>query len=129
MMLEKGLTLVGYSYNDTKVSQNTWNDRFRRFYGSDPIVYSKLFEDLKTMTNVEARIQQEHLSLDYFLMSIYFLRCYPTELHISALFNVSERTVRKWVWFYVAKIKELKKEKVSHDNPITHSIEIQFILP
>ena len=106
MMMTKGLALVGYVNKNTGVSAATWVCRFRGIYGSDPIVYSKLFEDLATL------IRPEQLSLEYFLMTIYFLRCYPTELHLSALFQVSEKTARTWVWFFISKIHGLKNHKV-----------------
>lgn len=111
IMLSKGLALIGYACQHGNVSDKTWVYRFRGFYGSDPVVYSKLFEDLKEKSLSECN-RQDQLSIDYFLMTIYFLRCYPTELHISALFKVSEKTARTWVWFYISKIQGLKSQKV-----------------
>jgi hypothetical protein len=104
-MLQKGLSLVGCQ-NGT-MSNKTCVYRFRGFYGSDPIVYAMLFEDIKTKSG-----QQVQLLLDYFLMTIYFLRCYPTELQISALFKITEKTARTWIWFYISKIQEMKNLKV-----------------
>ena len=46
-------------------------------------------------------------------MAIYFLKCYSTESQLAAVFKISERTVRKWCWFYICRIQALKGEKVS----------------
>lgn len=113
MMLENGLAFIGYNVRDG-VDAGTWDRRFRGHYGSDPLVYSKLFEDLQTTPIVEARIQEDKISLHYFLMTVYFLRHYPTELVVESVFKVSEKTARTWIWFYVAKIKELKRQKVRY---------------
>ena len=112
MMLQNGLECMGYVLRNERIKVDTWDRRFRGHYGSDPVVYSKLFEDLQTTPIVEAKIQEDKISLRYFLMTIYFLRHYPNEQILESRFNVSEKTARTWVWFYVAKIKELKRQKV-----------------
>ena len=112
MMLDNGLEFAGYTFRNERVKADTWNSRFKAPYGSDPIVYSKLFEDLQTTEIAEAQIHEGKISLRYFLMTIYFLRQYPTEKILESRFGVSEKTARTWVWYYISKIKELKLQKV-----------------
>lgn len=112
MMLDSGLAFLGYQMNE-RSSEETWIRRFRAHYGSKPVVYSRIFADLQTTPIAEARVEGNKISLQYFLMTIYFLRHYPTELVLESRFKVSEKTVRTWVWYYVAKLKELKRQKVN----------------
>lgn len=120
LMLHEGLKFVGYMVQNERVRDETWNRRFRGHYGSDPVVYSKLFEDLQTTAVPEALIRDDKISLHYFLMTIYFLRHYPTEQILESRFNASEKTIRTWVWYYIAKIKELKKQKVRSKVVLQH---------
>lgn len=107
-----GLSLVGFTERRRQVCRETMLSRFRAHYGSNPIVYSELFEDLQT-TNIDiARIEGKSVSIKYFLMAINFMQCYPTEHELSALFKVDEKTARKWVKFYIKKIHSLKPQKV-----------------
>jgi hypothetical protein len=112
-LMKRGLKLVGYSKKRQKnVCLDTSYDRFRAHYGSNPEVYAQLFIDLQTTTIPEANIAEKDLCIDDFLMSLHFLKCYPTELQQEALFKVSDRTARKWTWFYITKIHFLKQQKV-----------------
>lgn len=109
-ILYTGLTLVGFSDDRQQVCRDTSLVRFRSHYGSNPLVYSELCEDLQTTNIAEARV--DDMKIHYFLMSIHFLKCYPTAEQQSALFKVDEKTARKWTRFYISKIAALKPQKV-----------------
>jgi hypothetical protein len=113
-ILRKGLVLVGYDCRrQVKVSKATNLGRFRAHYGSNPVVYAQIWEDLQITEIPEARIDNKMVDADTFLMCIHFLKCYPTEVEQGGLFTGCEKTMRKWTWFYVSKIQALKQQKVS----------------
>ena len=103
-MLRQGLRLVGFN---TERIQNVLLDanleRFRAHYGSNPIVYAVIWEDLHHSTFPDARIDDK-ADLASYLMAIFFLKCYPSEVQLAGTFRVCERTVRKWCWYYAGKI-------------------------
>lgn len=88
-------------------------ERFKALYGSNPVVYAEIFEDLQMTQIAEAYVDPKLLFVDSFLMALHFLKCYPTENQLSGLFKFCEKTARKWGWFYARKIQALKEEKVS----------------
>ena len=115
-ILQKGLELVGFSCRrQQNVTRPTNLVRFRAHYGSNPIVYSQIWEDLLTTDIPEARLAITKLAgaVDAYLMAIHFLKCYPTENEQSGVFQLCEKTARKWAWYYASKIQAFKGQKVS----------------
>ena len=113
-ILQTGLMLVGFhAHAIQKVSRRTNLKRFRAHYGSNPIVYAQMWEDLHNSNNPDARIDSHTADVSLFLTSLHFLRCYPTEECLGATFWICEKTTRKWIWYFACKIQALKKEKVS----------------
>jgi hypothetical protein len=113
--LRKGLQLAGFDwYRQTKVSKLTNIQRFKAYYGSNPVVYATIWEDLQLTMIPEARINTNDTDADSFLMGIYFLKSYPTETQLAGIFKVCERTGRKWAWYIARKIQALKGDKVSN---------------
>jgi hypothetical protein len=113
-MLVQGLRLVGF--NIQRVQNVSLGKNLRRFlahYGSNPIVYAKIWEDLQVTQCLDALIDSRTIDLALFLMTFRFLKCYPTEAELAATFRVCERTVRKWCRYYGCKIQALKEVKVS----------------
>jgi hypothetical protein len=82
-------------------------------YGSNPVVYAAIFEDLQMTQLPDARVDPQTLCVESFLMAFHFMKCYPTENQLSGLFKICEKTARKWGWFYAKKIQALKEEKVN----------------
>jgi hypothetical protein len=113
-ILERGLLAVGIVDPSTACRDSNL-DSFHSHYGSNPIVYAQIWEDLQTTEIEEAKISGAvaNTGLDYFLMEIHFLKCYPTEQQQVSRFRVSDRTVREWTWFFLKKVQALKSEKVS----------------
>jgi hypothetical protein len=96
-ILYTGLTLVGFTEDRLQVCRDTDTSlvQFRSHYGSKKSsCHSELCEDLQTTNIAEARV--DDMKVHYFLMSIHFLKCYPTAEQQSALFKVDEKTARKW---------------------------------
>jgi hypothetical protein len=114
-MMRIGLELGGFDVrrqNRVRSERSELNvRRFKALFGSRPIVYAQIWEDLQTTRIRKARIDG-NVCVNSFLMAIHFLKRYPTEEVLSGLFKFCERTVRKWVWYYVSKIKALKKAKI-----------------
>ena len=112
-MLTQGLMLVGFeNHRIQNVSRVVNLERFRAHYGSNPIVYAQIWEDLQTTAIPDAQIDNVNADLSMFLMSIHFLKGYATEAVLAATFRICEKTVRKWRWFFASKIQALKAEKV-----------------
>jgi hypothetical protein len=75
----------------------------------------------------EARILPFPGALDYFFLSLFFLKTYATEEKLAAFSRSCEKVARKWVWFFVSKLQALKAKKVKrmiihvfcplHENP------------
>jgi hypothetical protein len=111
--LRHGLMLVGFDVRrQQRVARATNVGRFKTYYGSDPVVYAAIWEDLNTTENLAARISDK-AKVDSFLQGIYFLKCYPKEAERAGTFQVCEKTARKWGWYFAQKIQALKEEKVS----------------
>ena len=107
--IELGLDAVGFDKRRQR-NATTNNTRFCACYGAGPKSCVKILEDLQTTGNVEARINEPNL-ID-FLMAMNWLKTYKTESELAGLFNVDEKTSRKWVWKYVKAIRALKHQKV-----------------
>ena len=113
-ILRKGLKYAGFSRGrHANVSLKTNLERFQSFYGSAPAIYAVILEDLQTTLNPSARIILDKHTLKHFLLALHWLRCYKTEAQLSGMFGFDEKTCRKYVWYYSAKIQALKEDKVS----------------
>jgi hypothetical protein len=112
-MMQKGLDHGGFSKRQINSAGPALKlDRFKSWFGSHPIVCAQIWEDLLTTEIVEARILPTD-DIDHFFMALYFLKVYCTEQLRSGMFNLGEKTVRKWTWYFVEKISALKALKVS----------------
>ena len=75
-LLWRGLVLVGFNgARIAKVKRSSSLSCFRSFYGSNPIVYAEIWQDLQTSLIHEARITTDavFVNLDSFLLAICFL--------------------------------------------------------
>ena len=112
-ILRQGLRHGGFK----KCRQSDANlRRFKSFYGSHPVVYAQIFEDLQTTDIPEARIitTKPGVTLDNFLLAIHFLKVYPTRERSAGMFHMGEQTAAKWGWYFSKKVQALKKHKVIH---------------
>jgi hypothetical protein len=72
------------------VKRTTCLKRFRALYGSNPIVYAQIIEDLQTTHIVEARFDSKNISVEKLLIAMNFLKCYQSEEVRSGQFRVSK---------------------------------------
>jgi len=108
-----GLELAGFDRTRQRRSSRVSNlDRFKKHFGSMPLVYTELWTDLQKTTIKKARININEVDVDSFLLGLHFLRCYPTNDQQEGLFKICMKTARKWSWFFVEKIAALKGDKV-----------------
>ena len=74
-ILQKGLLLVGFSIRrQQNVQRKTNIARFKAHFGSDPVVYAQIWEDLHSSEN-EDLLVSEKAGADLFLQGLHFLRC------------------------------------------------------
>lgn len=122
-MLHCGLRLGGFdARRQQRVKRSTNLERFRALYGSNPVVYAEIFHDLQTTAIPTAQVSPKDVDVHNFLMALRFLRCYHTEIQLSGTFSVSDRSVRKWCWFYVERICALKAIKVRSPLSFLHNV-------
>jgi len=114
-MMARGLELAGFDERRQESVRYDENlERFKSYYGSKPIVYAHIWEDLQTTDIAEARIEAKNQKdLDHFFMALCFLTVYKTEKQLSGLFKACDTTCREWCWYYIKKIQALKGQKVS----------------
>lgn len=115
--LAKGLTLAGYNHDIARTSRAINLRRFRENYGSDPIVISLLWHDLQTTDINDAKIEpasarEPMREVEYFLMTMKFLKMYPTEGQIAGLFHCVEHTAREKIKHYMGKIQALTPQVI-----------------
>jgi hypothetical protein len=113
-ILARGLELAGFDRDRRQIRVNREQNvsRFKSHYGSEPIVYAQIWEDLQTTTNLEACIDMKKADIDSFLLAIFFLKCYEVESLLAGRFKICEKTARAKIWYFVKKIQALKHEKV-----------------
>ena len=85
--------------------------RFRSWFGTDPLIVQLIWRML---------YESRWLFKGYFakpihlLWSLHFLKNYETESENASIYgSVDEKTVRKWVWFYIQGISKLASKVVS----------------
>jgi hypothetical protein len=112
-IMDRGLALADMR-SQGKVMRSTKVARFRSYFGSLPVVYAELWEDLQTTSVTEAQlnVKDPNNELFHFLHAIFYLRKYPTEGDSSGKFGKCDRTMRDWKWFFIAKFQALKEQKI-----------------
>jgi hypothetical protein len=110
-----GLELAGYkqwqSYKETANIK-----RFKAHYGALPKVCENIWIDLQMATDEECRIKSD-ASPRLLLLGLRFLWVYPTESQLCTMFEMSEKTVRKWSGVFSRKLQLLLPNKVSNMSP------------
>jgi hypothetical protein len=110
-MIAVGLNCIGF-HPDRRLghNENTNMKHFLYAYGLSPTVCSIVFQEIQTRDIGLHQIRKPKVT--YFLMALYWLKCYPIEQQNAGLFGYHEDTVRKWVWKYCVAIQALKEYKV-----------------
>ena len=100
--------VVGFDHRRT--DQARILRRWHAHFGASPETCARIFVDLQTTAIHDARVDEPDV-ID-FLVAFFWLKDNATEERIAGLFDMDEKTVRKWKWFYVKKIAALKDQKV-----------------
>lgn len=109
--LAVGLNCIGFGPERTqRHCDKTKLDHFQGAYGVDPDTCSLIFREIQVRGIGDKAIDKP--KLPHFLMTLHWLKRYPVEQQMSAIFGYHEDTVRKWVWKYCSAIQELKIYKV-----------------
>jgi len=108
-VLTLGLEFIGFS----RARQNDHTANLRRFaahFGACPETCSAIFVDFQMTQIATARIANPQV-FDL-LMTMFWLKTYPTEHQTAGTFKVGEKTVQNNVWKYIRAIQALKGMKV-----------------
>jgi len=112
-IMRRGLLLVNYTRRRIKRAKKWTNeDRFVTHFGSHPLILAEIFEDLQRSGVEEAFVPPQDANLDWFLMAMHHLKCYPTEKEREPIFDVDRMKGRDWVWYFLEKIQALKAIKI-----------------
>jgi AraC-like DNA-binding protein len=86
------------NYNDT----DWFLRRFRSLFGCSPKVLTALFNTLLKQNLISTSAKVQHL-----MWALAFLKSYNTESYFAMTYRVSEKTIRKWIWFFLERISQL----------------------
>ena len=109
--LQLGMELAGFNRHQ-KISERTCRMRFAAWFCCTPEACSSCWNDLRTSKIDDVRLS-ESADPKHFMIALKFMKSYDTEAALAGTFECDEKTVRKWVWFYIEKISALRNEKVS----------------
>jgi hypothetical protein len=111
-IMKQGLLLVNYTRQRIRAKMKRNIERFKGHFGSKPSVIAQIWEDLQTIQVGEDRVSPEDLHMNIFLMAMHHIKRYPTKLEREPIFDIDCTKGRDWVWFFVEKSQQLKKEKI-----------------
>lgn len=95
----------------TAANKKLQMETFRALYGIDVATVSDVFDDIQT--NAAGIFKIEEPSLVHLLMTVYWLRAYPSEHVMQHAFGYGSRnTGRKYIRMYLAALQALSKAKV-----------------
>ena len=107
-MLAVGLSQIGFSLSKIENdSKNTNDSRFLSAYGASTKVCCYIFEDI-TIKDLVVNPKTYLL-----LICLHWLKRYPVEQTMSAMFGMNEDTIGKWIWMYCGALQALKPLKVT----------------
>jgi len=128
-ILERGLSLAGMSEaRQRRQKRSSSINDFKAIYGIHPVVVADVWVDLQTTTIASAKIDttKRWVHLKNFLRTLYFVRAYPTETQMKVQFGNTEKTIRRFVWYFLHRVQELKALKVVW--PDDHEWVTNFII-
>ena len=112
-VLRCGLRLAKFTSQRIKRAKKMTNcTRFAELFGVSATIATQVFHDLQTTVFDDARLERIEADLEFYLMTLYFLKNYPKESQIEALFDYSRKWARSMIWFYAKKIQALKQERI-----------------
>jgi hypothetical protein len=91
-------------------------EHFKGWYGASPKSCELIWVDLQTTIGEEFCINSD-ANPSHLLLTLHFLKSYPTELILAPTFRMNEKTARKWIGVYMGKMQLLKVNKVHDRRP------------
>lgn len=86
------------------LKENYCNRKFRSLFGTSPLVCSKVWNKLNDESvNTRSEGEPKHL-----LWALILLKTYSTEHVMRSILGADEKSLRKWVWYYVSLLASLK---------------------
>ena len=128
-VFEKGLALIGLR-NVRRTKKETLLVKFRKHYGSPPLVLANMWYDL-TVTNIPLAAlndkEKSEKGFEHFMRAHYFLWTYPRNAEQFAnMFGTNERNVQgKPLWNWISKIAALSQAKIKW--PANHGSDPDLI--
>jgi hypothetical protein len=125
-ILTRGLLTAGFSQDrlDGRRAE-TKEERFVANYGVTATTVRTVLVDLATAAIAAARIDNPNLG--HLLMTLHWLKNALSQSVMAGLFDLDEKTVRKWVWIYVCAIQALKGQKIIWPWDTVHSDTIIIV--
>lgn len=107
-MMEHGLRLIGHRI----LANNRENlANFRQAYGASPQTAAAIWIDLRDCSDDEVSLEPT-AKLDHLFWTFHFLRVYPKQRNMTAVFGSCSKTMMYWIKHYIYKIAMLKNFKV-----------------
>ena len=111
-ILSYGLETAGFrQFGVLETSPELKRQRFISFFGVCPSTCAAIFVALKTGSEIG-----DGCRLNHFLLTMCWMKNYVTERVLAGMFEMTEKTIRKWIWKYAKMIQSLKAAKVSVEN-------------
>lgn len=101
-----------FEASQLKVAIKTNIERFVAHFGCLPVNCAMIWEDLQRTKTTRARVKRRKAIPMHFLMMLHHLKVYPTELQAEGQWSLTRKTYRKWVKFFLKKLRRLKAEKI-----------------
>jgi hypothetical protein len=97
-------TSFSISENDAlpSSSNETFIRKFRSLFGCSPLVCSTMYNKL-----VEQNLVTEKDRVLHLMWALVFLKLYSSENALCTLLKCSEKTLRKWVWYFLDKCSQI----------------------
>jgi hypothetical protein len=126
-VLQYGLCMSGMDLpRQMKRNRSSRLQKFNDLYGSKPVVYAAIWEDILLSDDPGIRVEGNDRTvtggLHKLLMACMFLYCYPTGSLLSSFFKICERLGKgQPIWRWIHKLHALKEKKIvwkeRWDNP------------
>ena len=105
-----GMVSVGFSPNQANMNKTNMA-RFMAHFGVHPETIVDLIQTLET-TNIQAA-KIPKFNVKYLLMTLNWIKSYDTYFTLASHWQMTEKTIGKWVNTYIKAIQALKVVKVS----------------
>ena len=96
-------------FNLVNNNDNDWYTRcFRSLFGCSPRILTAVFNTLLDQELISISDKVQHL-----MWALAFLKSYNAETYFAARYSVSEKTIRKWIWYFLDRLSKLEVVSVT----------------